>query len=273
MKSVFILFVSPAFFSNCNIERKLYSPTQVNNPSLKTKNDYSLSLAYSTPSGFDFNAGYAITNRLAVIGGAYTYKNRDKEESYSIFPSHKDSSILVYKHNGFHAGTGIYFPLSKKKSSEFVAFFLGYTKGSFEMREKLYDLTNTPASPKLNFYKSDLNRWFIQGSFNSYHGIFDFSFTTRFNYAGYNNVTTDYDDNQQYSFSLPPKAYPKWSSFLDFSFDTKIFFSKTQAFGLQLFGTAATRLNRKDYNFYYYPFRLGFGIVLKPPLNNQQLKK
>jgi hypothetical protein len=273
MKYIFILLVLPAFFSNCNIERKLYSPTQVNNPSLKTKKDYSLSLAYGTPSGFDFNAGYAITNRLAVIGGAYTYKNRDQEESYSIFSSQRDSSILVYKHNGFHAGAGFYLPLSKETPSEFVAFFIGYTKGSFEMHEKLYDLSNTPPSPKLNFYKSDLDRWFIQGGFNSYHGIFEFSFITRFNYAGYNNVTTDYDDNQQYSFSLPPNAYPKWSSFLDFSFDTKIFFSKNKVFGLQLFGTGTTRLNRKDFNFYYYPLRLGFGIVLKPPLNNQQLKK
>jgi len=272
MKYVFIFLTLSFLYSSCNIERRLYSPTQVNNPSLQGKKDYSLSLAFSAPSGFDFNGGYAITNRLAVIGGLYTYKNKDKEEQYfPILSSNRDSTALSYKHKGFHAGAGIYLPLSQKKSSAFISFFGGYTKGDFEMREKFYEISPVPStSPKLNFYKSDINRWFIQGGIHSYHELINFSFITRFNYVGYSNVTTDYTFDQQASFNFPPLAYPKWSSFLDFSFDTKIFFSKKQMVGLQLFGTATTRLNKKDFNFYIYPFRLGIGVVLKSPFNNKR---
>jgi hypothetical protein len=239
---------------------------QVNNPSLQKKNDYSLSLAYSTPSGADLNGGYAITNRLAVIGGLYAYKNKDHEEESTLFSSTRDSSILTYKHKGFHLGLGVYLPLTKDKSPFFLSFFGGYTKGSFDMRENLYQ-TYPPATanPKSNFYKSNIDRWFLQGSINFYDKIIHQSFITRFNYAGYNNVNTDYTFNEQVSYNLPPQAYPKWSSFLDFSFDTKIFFSKNQTVGLQLFGTATTRVSSKEYNFYIYPFRLGVGLVLKSP--------
>lgn len=273
MKYIFILILTVVLYSACTIQRKLYSPTQVNNPSLEKKNDYSASLSYSSPSGFDANGGYAITNRWAIIGGLYAYKNRDKEENYYLFSQNRDSSLLKYKHSGFHFGTGFYFPLSKKRTPPGVSFFAGYTKGNFEMQETFYEISPTPsASPKLNFYKSDINRWFLQGSIHLYDRIVHQSFITRFNYVGYNNMNTDYTANEQVSFHLPDVGYPKWSSFLDFSFDTKIFFSTKQQIGLQLFGTVSTRLNREDFSFYHYPFRGGIGIIFKSPFVPKQKK-
>lgn len=274
MRYVFITILTIVFFASCTIERRLYSPTQVNNPCLEGKNDYSVSLSYSSPSGFDFNSGYAITNRWAVIGGLYTYKNRDREENNYLFSQNRDSALLLYKHKGFHIGTGVYIPLSKeKKLATSISFFGGYTKGSFEMQESLYEVSPTPSTlPKLNFYKSDINRWFLQGSISLSDNFIHQSFITRFNYVGYNNINTDYTANEQVSFNLPDVGYPKWSSFLDFSFDTKIFFSKERNFGVQFFGTVSTRLNRKDFNFYYYPFRGGIGIILKSPFVAQKKK-
>jgi hypothetical protein len=274
MKFISIIVASVFLFSNCStIQRRLYSSTQVNNPSLKEKNDYSASVTFSTPSGFDFNGGYAITNWLGLIGGLYAYKNRDKEESYYLLSATRDSAALQYKHKGFHLGAGVFFPLSKKNPINFLSVFAGYTNGNFEMKEAFYGDVGMPGTPRLNFYKSDINRWFLQSSLNFYLEHVHQSFITRFNYAGYDNVITDYDLNQQSSFNLPPTAYPKWSSFLDFSFDTKIFFSDNERIGLQLFGSIATRLNRKDFNFYYYPFRLGMGIVIKSPLKSKESKK
>ena len=115
MRYLFITILTIVFFASCTIERRLYSPTQVNNPCLEEKNDYSVSLSYSSPSGFDFNSGYAITNRWAVIGGLYTYKNRDREENNYLFSQNRDSALLLYKHKGFNIGTGVYIPLSKEK--------------------------------------------------------------------------------------------------------------------------------------------------------------
>lgn len=274
MKYIILLFILLSFYSSCTIERKIYSPTQVNNPSLQKKNDYSASLTYSTPSGFDGTAGFAITKNLAVIGGAYTYKNKDEEVDITLFSRGWDSASIVYKHSGFHIGVGTFFPLSKNSSTSFLSFFGGLTKGNFEMREKFYDdVTPPPGNPNLYFYKSEINRWFLQGSINLYFKDIYQSFTTRFNYAGYDNVTTNYPAEQQHYSSLPPYEYSKWSSFLDFSFDTKIFFSEQHRLGLQLFGSVTTRLKEEDFDFYIYPFRMGFGVVLRSPFTGTQLKK
>lgn len=251
MKFIFIIFISIFIFSSCStIQRRLYSSTQVNNPSLKEKSDYSASVTVSTPAGFDLNGGYAITNRFALITGLYAHKNKDKEESYQLFSTTSDSAALQYKHKGFHIGAGTFFPLSKKNSTNFLSIFGGYTKGNFAMKETFYSDIGTPGIPRLNFYKSDINRWFLQTGLNLYFKNVHQSFITRLNYAGYDNVTTDYTPDQQYSFKLPPTGYPKWSSFLDFSFDTKIFFSDNERIGLQLFGSIATRLKEEDFNFY-----------------------
>ena len=274
MKNVCYIIILGFLFTSCStIKRKLYSPTQVNNPSLRTKNDYNVSASASVPLGFDLNAGYAITNRLAVIGGLYNYKNNDYEEGYSLVSSNRSSSNLRYKHKGFHVGAGIYLPVSHNNTSTFVSFFGGYTKGDFEMNETLSEEAPVAAAPKINFYKSNIDRYFLQGSFNLYLPHIHQSFILRYNRVLYDNVITDYDNEQQFSFNLPPKVYSKWSSFLDLSFDTKIFFSKQQRIGLQVFGTMATRVNRKEYNFYINNFRAGIGLVFKSPEIKRKIKK
>ncbi len=118
-------------------------------------------MAYSTPSGFDFTGGYAITNRLAIIGGASTHRNKDQEEEFSIFSSYNASSSLLYRHKGFHGGAGAYFPLSKKNHENIVSFFAGYTKGSFRMDETLYENSpDTSAPARVSFYKRNIGRYF-----------------------------------------------------------------------------------------------------------------
>ena len=158
MKNIVIFFLLTVICSCRVIQRKIFSPTQINNPSLQQKKDHSFSLTYSTPSGFDFTGGYAITNRLAIIGGAYTHKNRDEEEAYSIFSRYNASSRLLYRHKGFHGGAGAYFPLSKKNNENIVSFFAGYTTGSFRMDETLYENSpDTSAPARVSFYKSNIN--------------------------------------------------------------------------------------------------------------------
>jgi len=265
MKYCFVYLTLIWLYSCKIIERKIYSPTQINCPSLNQKNDHSFSATFSLPWGFDFNGGYAITNRLAVIGGIYLHKNKDNEEAFSIFPRYSATSSLLYRHKGFHGGAGIYFPLSKAKES-FVSFFGGYTKGSFRMDETLIEyFQDSTASGKNNFYKSDIGRYFLQAGFNFYEKKFELSIVTRFNYVGYSDVITDYDSFDQYQYNLPDIAYPAFSQFLDVGFDSKFFLDNKRRIGLQIFGSATTRINRQDYNFYYYAFRMGIGIIIKNP--------
>jgi hypothetical protein len=273
MKLVFIPAALLLLLSGCIIERRLYSPTQVNNPSLQKQNDYTASFTYSTPAGYDLNAGYALTNRLAVIAGLHNYKNKDEELDVRLFSTDYDSASLLYKHKGFHIGAGAFFPLSKNNPTIFLSFFGGLTKGTFQMNETFYHFPSTPPNPQLFFYKSDINRWFLQSSFNFYSKHIHQSFITRLNFVEYSNVSTNYSSNQQYSFRLPPFEYPRWSSFLDFAFDTKLFFSKDERIGIQFFGSITTRLKKEDFDFYIYPFRLGAGIVVKSPFTDKRLKK
>jgi hypothetical protein len=267
MKYFFVFLIVSAFCSCQVIKRKLYSPIQINNPSLQQKNDHSFSITYSVPSGFDFAGGYAITNRLAIIGGAYMHKNRDKEEDNSIFNNRDATATLLYRHKGFHGGLGIYLPLSKGKVATFASFFGGYIKGSFRMDEHYSETTSGTSPPasvtRESFYKSKIGRYFLQGSINFYGKGFEISLLSRYNYVVYSDVTTDYTTTDQHNFSLPPLGYPRFSQFFDLGFDSKFFFTKNRRIGLHVFSSATTRLNRKDFNFYYYPFRLGIGLVLK----------
>jgi len=114
MKYLFIYFTL-AVFCSCTIQRRIYTSTQINNPSLQQKNDHSFSLSYSGPSGFDLTGGYAITNRLAIIAGAFSYRNNDHQTESSLFSDVTADAKLLYRHKGFHGGLGFYFPLSKKR--------------------------------------------------------------------------------------------------------------------------------------------------------------
>lgn len=267
MRAPLILFILSLLLSSCVIERRIYVPTQVNNPYLQKAGDYSISGTYSSPAGFDINSGVAITNQLAVVAGYNHYKNKDGEREVDIFNGNQDSAILNYKHNGFHLGLGAYFPLSKgNTNTNTITVLGGLINNKFSMKEKLYAATQNPSpTPKLNFFNSDINRWFLQASINLYPENFQISFSTRYNYVSYQNVVTDYTSNEQLSYRLPPVAYPKSSSFLDFSFDATCYFNSSKTIGVQAFSILTTRLNKREFNFYYYPIRSGIGLVYKRP--------
>jgi hypothetical protein len=265
MRKYICFFFIVLLFSCSSINRKLYSSTQVNNPSLKQKNDHSFAFGYSTPSGFDFNGGYAISNRLAIIGGAYNHRNIDKEEEFALFISNESaSSRLLYRHKGFHGGAGVFFPLSQNKSTGFASFFAGYVKGNFRMDERYFDNNISTTMPaRITFYKSNIGRFFLQGSITAYPENAEISVSTRYNYVEYANVLTDYSLDEQHSYNLPTIGHPSSSQFIDLAFDSKIYFSEHPQWGLQIFGSITPRLKNRDINFHYYPFRLGIGLVVK----------
>ena len=266
-----VVFINLCMLCSCaSIERKLYTPTQVNTPSLQKRNDHNFSASVSSPSGFDLHGSYAITNRLAILGGLFTYRSKDTEENYSIFSTDRDSALLLYRHKGFHIGAGGYFPLSKNKSSSlFLSVFGIYTGGEFKMNETLFSNANA-GIPQKNFYYSDINRWALQSSLHFYSPDFHQAISVRYNYVGYANASMDYTDQEQYSYRLPPLGHSKWSSFLDFGFDTKIFFTKKESLGVQLFGVAAIRLNDEGYNFDHQAFRGGIGLVANSPFRKKK---
>ncbi len=261
------LLLSIVILSSCRVQRRIYSPLPVNNPSLQEKNDFSVNASISTPKGFDINGGFAVTNRLAIIAGAYTHKNKDVEYN-NDFTNQYDSSNLVYRHNGFTLGTGVYFPLTGPGSDNYLSFFGGISKGSFKMNEAFYQVSPNP-STSLNNYKSTLNRYFLQGSMNFYGEIIEGSVTTRYNLVEHKNVITDYTNTQLEDFQLPPFVTGRFNSFVDFSFDIKTFFSRNPRWGIQVFAVVSTRTNKdddpdSDKRFYhYYPFRAGTGIFFR----------
>ena len=266
-----VVFIILCTLCSCaSIQRRLYTPTQINTPSLQKKNDHNFSISVSSPSGFDLHSSYAITNRLAILGGLFTYRNKDTEENHSIFSSDRDSAMLLYRHKGFHIGGGGYFPLSNhNSSSSFLSVFGTYTKGEFKMNETLFSSDN-PGIPQKNFYNSDINRWALQSSLHFYSPDIHQAISVRYNYVEYENASMDYTDHEQNSYHLPPHGHSKWSSFFDFGFDTKIFFTKKETLGIQLFGLVAIRLNNEGNNFLHYPFRGGIGLVANSPFRKKK---
>src|SRR5688572_32862042 len=94
------------FLGSCTTERRIYSPLPIFNPSLQQKNDFSVSGTFSEPKAYDLNAAFAVTNRIAILLGGYSHKHNEKE--YYRTPNRYDSTNLLYRHNGFTLGGGIY---------------------------------------------------------------------------------------------------------------------------------------------------------------------
>lgn len=259
-----------AILCSCTIQRRIYSPTQINNPSLREKNDHAFSLTYSGPSGFDFTGGYAVTNRFALIGGGYAYRNNDQQTQSSPFSGVHIDSKLLYKHHGFHGGLGFYFPLSQKPNRTFASFFTGYTLGKFDMNEHQVRTDGNNAPMTHDFvYNSDIGRYFIQGSFTGYMDQLEMSVSMRYNYITYSNSSTDYSPEDQRDFRLPPNGYSRNSEFLDLGFEMKYYFSNDGRFGMNFFAMGTTRLNRKEFDFDYYGYRVGMGIVVRNPFKKK----
>ncbi|NOT51695.1 MAG: hypothetical protein HOP10_10515 [Chitinophagaceae bacterium] len=275
MKNIILYISAIILLQGCGIiNRRIYSSNQPNNPSLEKKNDYSISATYGTPSGFDLNAGYAVSNRVAIIGGIYTQRYRDTEHNYEFFAGSRDSSKLFYHHNGFHIGAGVYLPLEKNTPEWFINFFGGYTAGSFRMNEELYHIDPPPVSTRFNYYKSRITRWFAQGSLNWYEKIYNQSFIVRYNLVGYDGVSTDYSATELEDYRLPIQGGSKWAQFLDLSLDSKFFFTKDRRIGLQLYATTTARLGNEfnKSNFAHYSFRFGVGLFFKPSFKIKEKK-
>jgi hypothetical protein len=260
------LLLTIVVLSSCRIQRRIYSTLPINNPSVQEKNDYSVNATISDPQGFDLNGGFAITNRLALLAGAYTHKNKDVEIANG-FSSDYDSSNLVYRHNGFTLGAGVFFPLGS--SSTYLSFYGGVNKGTFKMNEALYEISPNPTgTARINSYKSDLNRYFLQGSLNHYSNAVEFSATIRYSIVEYKKVITDYTDAELAAYSLPPFVAHRSYPFIDFSMDTRVYFSQEPRWGLHVFAVASTMMNDDDdqagnSSYDYYPFRLGGGIFFR----------
>lgn len=119
------------------------------------------------------------------------------------------------------------------------------------------------------FYKSDIGRYFLQGAFNAYTGRFEMALSIRYNYVTYSNMTTNYSSDLQFENRLPPNGYSRNSQFLDVGFEGRYFFTDGRKFGMMLYAQGTTRLNRKEFDFDYYGYRFGFGLLVKNPFKKK----
>ena len=267
-----LICLSLFLICSCTIRRKLYTSTYVNNPSLQHKNDYAFSASISQPAGFDFSGGYAVTNRLAILAGAHTYRNaEDQTDDDFLSPTTTEVSLL-YRHKGYHGGLGVYFPISKKNSNGYASFFTGYIKDDFRMDEDGIETDNNNGTTVTRdlFYKSDIGRYFVSGGIHAYVGQFDLSFLGRYNYVEYSNIVTNYSTTEQQLFNFPTLGYSKNSQFLDFAFDMKYYFTEKPRIGLQFFGLLTARLNQKEFNFPFFNNRIGVGVVIRNPFQKSE---
>ncbi|MFO8055604.1 MAG: hypothetical protein R6U19_10640 [Bacteroidales bacterium] len=168
---IFILLALIIVSAGCNVA---YVPNRHNVPLMQEKGDANINISTTNVQG-----AYALTDKFAVMGNMYFRDNTWDASADTL-------SDWSYQANRFLAegALGYYKPMGDNGSFETYA---GGGMGSirFEMKD------DDPYGDRL--YKANISRFFIQPDIGYKSDYFDFIFSAKFSYLGFNNVdTTNY---------------------------------------------------------------------------------
>lgn len=155
-----------AFFGiiSCTTPHYMYVPTAANNPGFTKKNESSLNLALSA-NGTDLQAGYAISDHVALLGSWYWRKERQYDKYYHDRPfGVKEKDSIRYYRNLLSLGMAVSMPMDEHGHF----FFLisgGYGTGRFRMAErdfKRQSASDSTAPAHFTSYHSRTSRAYLQ---------------------------------------------------------------------------------------------------------------
>lgn len=222
-----ILLTATILFISCNTPRYIYSPSPPNNPYFSEKGESKLSAYYSSGgddntitgernNGFDIQGAYAISSNWALITGYFNRKERDVYSygKYNFF----DSSNIAYKRALADIGAGYFFPLGDFRSVSFNIYG-GFGFGKFSFND---NGTDKSGNVYARYHNSKITKWYLQPSLNAMPGkYFRASFTGKFSFVHYGNISTSYTDDEQQYFYLD-RIKNKTIFFVEPSFNMQI---------------------------------------------------
>jgi hypothetical protein len=201
------LVITVVFMSCRTPEYFIYSPSPPVNPFFKEKGDSKLSAYISGSSGSkipgaDLQAGYAITNHVAITGAFYSRKERDKYYNES-----DDSVINNYRRRMGEVGIGYFTTINRRKNATFNVYG-GYGWGRFLLNERG---GNGQVSVYTRMHESNVKKLYLQPSVHFMPGkVFRAGLVTRFSFVNYDHITTNFSNDELNDRTLnqfPGKTY------------------------------------------------------------------
>lgn len=200
-------------FSACYTPRFVNSPTAHNVPVLAEKNDSKLSFNYSTnadtrstndqysrnsTNGFDIQGAYALTNNIGVQGSYFS--RNETTNGGGADDDFFDKSFIDYKRDFFEFGAGYFTPIDQKGKMLFQVFG-GVGFGRFTFTDNGKDKSQVAYS---RFHNADVTKIYVEPAltFRSKNEIFAASLSTRFSFAKFRNVQTNYTAPERQFFKL-----------------------------------------------------------------------
>lgn len=198
-QSVLIFLLISFIFMSCRTPQYyIYAPSPPVNPFFKEKGDSKLSAYLSGGSGnsapgSDLQAGYAITDHLAVTGAFYS--RREKNTYYQDWNNGvwSDSVINRYRRRMGEVGAGYFRKINSRGNATFNIYG-GYGWGSFYFKETG---TSNAIGTYTRTHESDVRKWYVQPSIHFMPGkVFRIGLVTRFSFVNYGNIRTDFSDTE-----------------------------------------------------------------------------
>lgn len=212
LKAAFGAFIG--IISSCVTPHYMYAPTAENVPSFTKRNESSTGISFSN-RGIDAQAGYAVSNHVALLGSWYGRWERqydEKEHATALFSSTRTLDSVRYQRKLWSLGLTYYTPIDKNRHF-FVMMTGGYGRGYFSMNE--HSITKYPDADTLlsrNFYqyKAGTGRLYFMPAIMGHYESLKAIFSIRFSGNRYDHIRSTYSDgafklkeNKLYIFTEP----------------------------------------------------------------------
>jgi len=181
MKKYILILIIGLGFSSCGI----YRQNVVNVPLMQQKGQTQIS-GHIGFNGYDGQAGYALTNNIAVIA------------NYNNLGIKRDGSSTNYsidKHSFAEIGAGYY---KKNKKELLTEFFLVAGNGMTSRFVTGGDTIVGHTPLFADFRKVYYNRFLIQADFGKLHGKFEYAFSPRIFFINYYNIEDNATDEYKH---------------------------------------------------------------------------
>ncbi len=237
----------------------MYAPRAVNVPMFtqKDQSDVNLKLSYY---GIDAQAGYAISDHLAMVSSWYWRNEYHYDKDFHHVPhSHDRMDSIHSKRKAFSFGISYYSPLNKRKNI-IINGTAGFGIGRFSMNSSSQTKVFFPSqdsliAKKLFNYDTQMKQFFLEPAIVFDKGKRRAAFSVRWSGIVYNKVVNSTSNPDEYG-----KISNRLLSFIEPAYTYELFLNGWLHLALQL----GASLNTQEIDYQYRPIIANIGIGIDP---------